>query len=233
MLDAQIAYNELGGYCVPTSSLERPSAQRILRGGVWEPETLALVADACGQGDIVHAGTYFGDFLPAYSRAVTAGARVWAFEPNAENFRCAQITVLLNGLANVTLANAGLGAQSGVGTLRVADGSGVALGGGSRLVTGAPVGAGSGTQETDIVSIDDVVPPDRTVGVIQLDVEGFEDEALRGARATITRDRPTLIIERTPSDEILDELLRPLGYTVTRRVHMNTVLTCEPGLLAP
>jgi hypothetical protein len=33
------------------------------------------------------------------------------------------------------------------------------------------------------------------IGFIKIDVEGFEDTVLRGARATIARDRPTLLVE--------------------------------------
>lgn len=224
-LGCQIAYNELGAYCVPLASSERPSAQRVLRGGVWEPETLALVAAECGTGDIVHAGTYFGDFLPAYSRALAGEARAWAFEPNPENHRCAEITILLNRLENVALTNAGLGETSSVGRLKVLDSEGVALGGGSRLVAdGADV---STTRDVTIVRIDDVVPGDRDVAVVQLDVEGFEDEALLGARETLTRCKPLLILERAPRQEHLVEFLSSLGYHEVQRVHVNTVLRAE------
>jgi FkbM family methyltransferase len=226
-LAAQIAYNELGGYCVPTASSSRPSAQRILRGDVWEPQTLALIEQrvrSAGGGDVVHAGTYFGDFLPALSRAVGTDGRVWAYEPNPENHRCAQITTLLNDLANVELHRAGLGARASVGRLLVADGDGVPLGGGSRFVSERGAADTAGATEMQIVTIDGTVPADRSVAVIQLDVEGFEDDALRGARDTLQRCRPLVIVERTPSAATLDELLAPLGYRVTRRVHYNTVL---------
>lgn len=227
-LAAQIAYNEHGGYCVPANSVARPSAQRILRGEVWEPETLALIARHAGRGDVVHAGTYFGDFLPVLSRSVAPTGRVWAFEPNPENHRCAQITVLLNGLDNVELRRAGLGAAAATGQLLVEDSAGEALGGGSRLTRDGGTGATGGTTtETPIVSIDEAVPADRPVAVIQLDVEGFEDDALRGARETLTRCRPLVIVERRPGADVLEELLHPLGYRATGRVHYNTVL--EPG----
>ena len=67
----------------------------------------------CGTGDLVHAGTYFGDFIPALSRVCAPDAKVWAFEPNPENYRCALITTTLNNLHNVEIKNAGLGSQEG------------------------------------------------------------------------------------------------------------------------
>ena len=226
-LSCCVAYNEHGGYCVPIGSIARPSAQRVMAGGVWEPDTLALIRESCGVGDIVHAGTYFGDFLPFLSRSAVPGARVWAFEPNIEHFRCAEVTIALNGLSNVELLNAGLGASQDSAALRVEDETGTRLGGGSYVVDAEQVGR-AGVQLIDIVAIDDVVPQDRDVGVVQLDVEGFEHDALAGARATIARCRPLIIVERRLEDEWFAEHLAPLGYEVVGRVDFNSVLRAGP-----
>jgi FkbM family methyltransferase len=223
-LECVIAGNALGEYCLPASSIHRPAARRILAGEVWEPDTVALVCRRLGRGDVVHAGTYFGDFLPAYSRACSPGAVVWAFEPNRENFRCAQITVKLNDLRNIRLANAALGAGRGDGAVITADPDGRARGGASQVVTGAAVRATSGAQPVSIVAVDDAVPPDRHVSVIQLDVEGFEETALSGALATIVRCRPVLVLETLPTGDWMARHLDPLAYRVVGTVHANTVL---------
>ena len=69
VLRGVIAYNRHGGYCVPRSSIHRPCAQTILAGEVFEPPTVAAFEHHGRRGDIVHAGTYFGDMLPAAARA--------------------------------------------------------------------------------------------------------------------------------------------------------------------
>ena len=227
-----VAYNELGGYCVPLRSVARPSAQRIMRGEVWEPETLALIGRHADDGDVVHAGTYFGDFLPFLSRAVGERGRVWAFEPNPENHRCAQITVLLNDLANVTLHHAGLGSARGTAQLAVADAEGTPLGGGSRFRAGSapdehPADGHAADEEVAIDTIDRVVPADRRVAVIQLDVEGFEQTALEGGLETIERCRPLLVVERRLDPAWLAQHLAPLGYTVVGRSNANSVLRVD------
>jgi hypothetical protein len=81
VLQCCIAYNKFGGYCVPLSSCYRPAAQRILSGKVYEPETIAFLTSHCGKGDVIHGGTFFGDFIPALSRALAPGYKLWAFEP--------------------------------------------------------------------------------------------------------------------------------------------------------
>jgi FkbM family methyltransferase len=225
VLQCCIAYNDHGGYCVPRSSHHRPAAQRVLSGGVWEPDTLALMAGRAGAGDIVHAGTYFGDFIPALSRACADGARVWAFEPNPENYRCARITAEINGVRNVAIRNAGLGARAGAALLRVADDGGRALGGASHVVPNARKEDPGDLVEVDVVALDEVLPPDRQVAVVQLDVEGFEQPALTGAIETIRRCHPVLILERLPEPGWLAEHILSLGYRVAGTVHRNTVLT--------
>jgi FkbM family methyltransferase len=223
-LDCCVAYTENGGFCVPLSSRHRPAARKILEGLVYEPETIEFLAKNCGEGDVVHAGTYFGDFLPALSRSCAPGALVWAFEPNPENYRCALVTCIINDLGNVRLTNAGLGEQQATMMMMTRDAEGRGLGGASHLVEqledDVPV-----THETvDIVAVDDVVPVDREVSIIQLDVEGHEKQALLGALKTIERCLPVIVLETVPEDAWLAENVARFGYSVDRNIHGNTVL---------
>jgi len=119
-----VAYNRHGGYCVPRGAMHRPCAQAILRGEEFEPETVKVIQHHAAAGDVIHAGTFFGDMLPAAARATAARGLVWAFEPNRESHRCAAITVALNGLVNVRLEHAALGAAASEALLRVRGGPG-------------------------------------------------------------------------------------------------------------
>lgn len=224
VLQCCIAYNEHGGYCVPLASAWRPVAQVILSGQVWERDTLEFMMRCDPDGDIVHAGTYFGDLVPGLARSRRDGAQVWAFEPNPENFRCARLTVELNALENVTLVNAGLGSERATPALRVRNDSGQALGGASHFVRNEAQSSPSECIRVDVVPVDEVVPPDRKVAILQLDVEGYQDPAIRGAMRTIERCKPVVILEnQSPGkqDWILD-YLASLGYRSTRQLHDNT-----------
>jgi len=223
VLDCRLATNEYGAYAVPRSSQHRPAAQAILAGGVWEPETVELLRRCAADADVVHAGTFFGDFLPALARSREAGARVYAFEPSSENYRCAQITVLLNDLDNVVLSHAGLDVRSGHGELAIRSADGIALGGTSHLV-GAGAARSQTTEPVRLTSLDEAVPPDRRVGVVQLDVEGHERAALEGGLELVRRCRPLLVLESPPTADWFDEHLGDLRYEVVDRVCGNTVL---------
>jgi hypothetical protein len=64
VLQCCVSYNKYGGYCLPLSSLHRPAAQKILSEDVWEPDTIEFMRMNSMGDDIVHAGTYYGDFIP-------------------------------------------------------------------------------------------------------------------------------------------------------------------------
>jgi FkbM family methyltransferase len=170
----------------------------------------------CGDGAVITAGTFFGDALPALSKA-TAGT-VWAFEPSPENYRCAAMTVLLNDLKNVRLQNVGLGEKAEKRQLVVKDRDGRALGGASQIAD--ITDRGTESVPVSLVAVDEVMPRTSSVSVIHLDIEGFEEYALRGAMETIRRNRPLLILETVPNPD----LLRFLGYRVTRELDAQVSL---------
>jgi FkbM family methyltransferase len=227
-LDCVVARNEHGVYCVPRSSRSKHEARRIIQSRVWEPETIELLRGLDPSGDIVHAGTFFGDFLPALARSRQGGALVWGFEPNRESYRCALITTMLNDLPNVVLTHAALGAQGGhTAILMTANRAGVPTGGASRVLKDRSLASGLDTEEVDLVSIDEAIGAERSVAVIQLDLEGHEQQALAGAMDTIRRCRPVLVLEQAPSEGWLQANLAPLGYRREGAVCANTVLRCR------
>jgi FkbM family methyltransferase len=219
VLNCSISYNQYGGFCVPRSAQHRPAVQSILSGKVWEQETIEYLVKNAHRGDIIHAGTFFGDFLPALSRSRTEDERVWAFEPNAENFRCAQITIIINGLANVQISNVGLGSGPAERQLITEDQAGRSLGGGSYFTDALS----DHSTLVPIRSIDDIVSTDRNVSTIHLDVERSETEALSGAILTIKRCLPLLILETIPSEPWFRSHLAPLGYKSHGQVNGNAI----------
>jgi hypothetical protein len=130
--------NAFGRYCVPKSSRHRPASQEVLGGRVWERETIEFMRRHVLDRDVIHAGMFFGDFLPGLAPALAPGRKVFAFEPNPESFACAQWTAALNALTNVDMRNAGLGEAKRSALMRTQE-NGRAIGGASHiLLTGSP-----------------------------------------------------------------------------------------------
>jgi FkbM family methyltransferase len=218
--------NSFGRYAVPRSSQHRPSAQMVLSGGVWERATLDYMRAHVRGQDIAHAGMYFGDFLPALAAVLGRGGWLrragwlYGFEPNRENFACAQWTCVLNGLRNVRLSSLGLGETRQQVPLQIADEQGLPQGGASRIVTRKQ--AGNGAYMVEIAPLDELLPAEADIGILHLDVEGYEAPALMGGLKTIRRCKPILILETVPP-EVVEAHLAPLGYRRVATVDNNTI----------
>ena len=173
--------------------------------------------------DIIHAGMFFGDILPGLASALAPGRTIYGFEPNPENFVCAQWTALLNALTNVVIHNVGLGEVQKSGRMRMFE-HGRAIGGGSHIIAHLCEAEedNADMRSVKIVVIDEIVPSHADVGIIQLDIEGYEKFALLGGLTTIRKCRPIIILETVPK-EFVDEYLYPIGYKVERKVCDNTV----------
>ena len=228
-----IGTNQYGKYCVPDFLKRRPVVAKILRGEVWEPDTIAFMMNNCAGGDVVTAGTYFGDFLPGLSKAMDPDTTVWAFEPNSESYQCACETLKLNSLTNVRLRNVGLGDRRFDAKIRRRYGKGVD--GCARILEpGDPSLSEEGveTEKASVVRLDDALPPDRRISMIQLDVEYYEKQALGGALETIRRWKPILILEDTLGfleSEWFAENILAMGYERRRQLHGNRVFRCPKG----
>jgi FkbM family methyltransferase len=223
-LNATIAYNEYGAYCVPASTQHGVLTQKILQGKVYEPDTIEFMREHVKDGDIIHSGACFGDFFPGLSTALQPDAKIWTFEPSKEGYRCAKITMLLNNISNINLSPKGLGEKSSSEYLNTKDKNGKSLGGASTIISSSDKGE---FEEIEIVAIDDVIPKDRNITILQLDIEGFEEQALRGAVKTITRCRPILILEDNNNigkSEWFTSTILSLGYEFKENLHYNKLI---------
>ena len=232
-----LCQNDFGSYCVPKSSQHRPAPQKVLRGQVWENDTIEFMRNHAYNRDIIHAGMFFGDFLPGLASALAPGRMIYGFEPNPENFACAQWTAVLNSLTNVSMQNVGLGEIKKHASMRMFM-DGREIGGASYILTDSYETSSfdpflsqklntdsADVQSIDIVPIDDILPATADVGILQLDVEGYEKNALIGGLGTIRRCKPIIILETAPLD-VIEEHILPIGYKYETRICDNHVYVC-------
>eukprot|EP00747_Dinoflagellata_sp_TGD_P164710 gnl/TRDRNA2_/TRDRNA2_185010_c0_seq1.p1 gnl/TRDRNA2_/TRDRNA2_185010_c0~~gnl/TRDRNA2_/TRDRNA2_185010_c0_seq1.p1 ORF type:complete len:352 (+),score=40.19 gnl/TRDRNA2_/TRDRNA2_185010_c0_seq1:129-1058(+) len=194
-----------GLFCISSQPPWRPAAKSVKHGKIWEPITHKLFARFLAKtnksvGDVVDAGLFFGDYLPHLSRLVGSHGRVWGFEPNPSSFQLARGTVHANQLTNAWIFNAGLGEANGTAEFCVAK-HGRPLGGQTHmLMRSSQKNTGCSWASVPIVALDEVLPPERRINVIHLDVENQELNVLHGAVKTIRRWRPLVVVEgRVPA----------------------------------
>jgi len=143
------------------------------------------------EGDaIVDAGACFGDTAVYFANAVGERGRVYAFDPLAAHQAVIDFNVAQNAL------------QSRVFTVPFAVGEhSKAPSGPSQTTRGGVAQPGfslcsAAASDIPLVSIDDYAEREQLprVNFIKMDIEGYELAALKGARETIARWRPTLAI---------------------------------------
>jgi FkbM family methyltransferase len=159
--------------------------------GTWEPEVIGAVTATVKPGmAVIDIGAHTGYYTLIFAKCVGAGGRVFSFEPLPGNFALLQKNVELNHLQNVRLHNQAVFSRTQGITITVSDDQ-PNPGGGSMYGE-----RGVKQYDVDAVSLDDfceksALQPD----ILKMDVEGAEYDVLIGARKTIARYQPKLLIE--------------------------------------
>lgn len=214
-----ISKNKYGLYCIPNKSSHRPAAKKILKQKVWEPNTIKYILNN-SQKDIIHAGTYFGDFLPAISKI---DGNAYCFEPNPINYQSAYLTTILNSIDDVSISNCALGNYQGICNLKIKQADKF-RGGGSKIVKNST----SNTIKVEINTLDNLFDDMQNIGLIQLDTQGSELEILKGGRNIIKRNKPTLILQTfNKNDKWIKENIISMGYRMAGTCDSNKILKIE------
>jgi len=225
--------NNYGKYFIPKCQLHRPVANVVTNGGVWEEDTLNFIKDNCKNQSIVHAGAYFGDFLPALS-SFTEGF-IYAYEAHPSHCNWAISNIKINNLKNVSCENIALSNSPGMCNLELigyrkdnapntaAEDQEVTLGGASRIILNK--------SQTSIRcqrdALDNLLISDEQISIIHLDIEGHEIPAILGAKNLIKKNKPILIIENQPryKQNRFKQVLESLRYKFTHHVDNNSIFS--------
>lgn len=164
-----------------------PNADRLERrlydARTYEPATLALFDAVLRAGDtVVDVGANIGLMTLHAATCVGERGRVIAIEPHPNYHRRLVANAALNGLENVAAVRMAAGAESGQSTLY--DVPSVNIGRSSLIVPDAPHAAAA---MVEVAPLDAILARQRAgpVRVLKIDVEGFELQVLRGARALL------------------------------------------------
>jgi FkbM family methyltransferase len=158
----------------------------------------SIIADFCKKKEtVIQAGGNAGYYPKEYSKHFK---NVYTFEPDILNFNC----LVLNTLEcpNIYRYQSALGNGGDPVVLSENDNC------------GAYILAGKG--HIPILKIDDLNL--KNVSLIHLDIEGFEEYALKGAEKTIEKCNPIIVVEVTSQNPI--PYIESLGY---KKIHQLDV----------
>lgn len=181
--------------------------------GRREGELAYEVVDALVKpGDIVlDVGANWGRYSARFARLVGPSGRVHSFEPDPAN--CETIAAIGRKTRNVQVHCGGLSDAEGEAVLYVP------VEGGRRMTALASIEPPDGPceeQRMRLWALDDVLDQTVDPDFVKIDVEGHEMAVLRGARRTLERSRPGLLVEieqRHGADvPATVDFLRELGF---------------------
>jgi len=139
---------------------------------------------------IIEGGVADGGDTVKFLKAAPPGCRIYGFEPNIADYDCGIYCSQLATNSNVVISPVGLWETQRRIPFEV---SGLS----SRIAAELPQNTSAGAgQSIEVTSIDQFVEDNHIekVDFIKMDIEGAELEALKGAVATLKRDRPQLAI---------------------------------------
>ncbi len=174
-----------------------------LIGGFYETLALDAFGLACaGRRCVLDVGGNIGLYTVHAAQQLASGGTVHAFEPVPANRRFLEHNIAANKATGVRAVGLAIGAAEGPLTLYLDDRD-------SGTHSAAPMRHARQRATVWMTTVDTYVARRRlTVDVVKIDVKGYDAHALRGATATLVRDRPTIFVEYAPQP------LRLCGSTV-------------------
>jgi FkbM family methyltransferase len=178
--------------------------------GIAELSIIDFLRLVCGEGEtFVDAGAHVG----FYTFGLAPGfKRVHSFEPSKFQGDYFEQNLRLNPGREIHLHRVGLGDKEGTATLHV-----VSPDGGENTLS-ADVAWNHNVRETYEVPLRTLDSYEfQGVDLLKIDVEGLEVGVLQGARDTIARNRPFILIEtweNKPERELVKRLMSEMNYTL-------------------
>ena len=169
---------------------QRPTAEALLRKTVY-----SLIQ--CGYIDpeksIIDIGSWIADNTIVWAKLLSRG-NVYAIDPSEENIQFGMKIATLNELNNIHWVKAVCSDKSNIPlTIQTGDSSHAAF------------GNSNDSKLTQYVSttLDEIVPENlhTNISLLHVDVEGFEERVILGAKSIISKSNPVVIFEQHISNE--------------------------------
>ncbi|MDD7346186.1 FkbM family methyltransferase [Helicobacter sp.] len=132
--------------------------------------------------NIIDAGSMVGDSALIFQKYTDKN--IYAFEPTNENYEFLLQTIKLNNATRIIPVKKALGSEPSQAQISI-DGE----------CSSIIFNNNTASQNVEVITLDSFVHEHNLeVGFIKVDIEGFEQEFLKGAKQTITEQKPAMLI---------------------------------------
>lgn len=174
---------ERGSFQYHLDDISDPLKESLRKGQPWEPEVQERLREFLKPGDrAVDVGAHIGIHAQLMGELVGASGEVYAFEPQRKLYRELLKNLQLNKLNNVIPLRFALDSHTKFGHMHQVEGLAESL-----------KKVGEGGEEVELRALDSFHL--KNLRLIKIDAPEYESAILEGARETILRDKPILLVE--------------------------------------
>ena len=152
--------------------------------GIHEKTTTKLVMNEIKNGDIVlDIGAHIGYYTLIFAKLVGKDGKVYAFEPEPNNFALLKKNIAINGYENVVLINKAVSNKTGKTNLFLAEEHS-----GDHRIYESDVIKGRKSLEIETIKLDDYFQDfEKNIDFIKMDIQGAEPLALEGINNSLKK----------------------------------------------
>jgi FkbM family methyltransferase len=170
-----------------------PAVAHHVRSGAYEPNVTAVFLQRLRPGmHVLDIGANIGYYTMLSASLITSSGSVTAIEPNPDSTKLLEASRRANSFDNVIVHQVAAGREPG---LLVLHGSYS-----DAMTTAAPDDAAALISSTTVpcFRVDDLVPRNKNIDFVKIDVQGAEYNAMLGASELLRRCHPTIVSEFSP-----------------------------------
>ena len=172
-----------------------PDDRKLYLLGLYERRIAQVLRAEClVWSAALDLGAHIGYFTLLLASLTGNQGKVYAFEPNPLNAAKIRKMLALNGLGHIEVFEAAISSVSGTMPFTIEDTGSM----GRLLTTGKPMGS---AVEVRVETLDGLAAMHdfRPIGLIKMDIEGAEVDALLGMKSLLVRYRPVIVCEWHPA----------------------------------
>jgi len=191
--DEKVEVARFPEYALFASPDDLAVGKHALNGHPFDPGIGAVYRRYLKPGmGVLDVGANIGSLVMLAAALVGSAGCVIAVEPNPDNVRLLEASRRLNRFDQIQVLQLAAGHETALLSLNVSFSNGVTGDLPKDLQTLLAA------RSVQCIALDKVLPPQRRIDLLKLDVEGAELNALRGMPELLARDRPIIVSEFSP-----------------------------------
>lgn len=173
--------------------LDDTNSLALVNNGIYEPAETKFIQELIKPGmKVLDIGAHIGYYTCMLSKLVGPTGRVYAFEPNVENYRTNIANQNLNSLLNVDIFNVAASNKEGVGKMYVCPSNS-----GDHRTFSSVAEPNRSSYDISLITIDNFAKQHNItdkIDFVKMDVQGYEGIVLEGMKEVLQQSKNIVVL---------------------------------------